>query len=225
MSVKMMTTEQIHNDLSLIHRMWSGGIPQEQADRVNALKGELKRRGVEAKAPSDMPQSVQPGVLEDMNDDQLAKELRDLSVSIGKDPGNDGLQERFANVRFEMRKRATKAKTEQLTHTPDAHPSNGNGTRIAENPGEAVAEPYGRVIGGQRSEAREAALKEEFLAAQATHISRMEEMTRKVNLAKIAADVTATIIAKHADPNGDDIENACVIGLQVATNIFDKVGL
>lgn len=108
MSVKTMTVEQLRGDLDAVARMWPAGTPPEQADRVNALKGELKRRGedfaMRAPREEDKPRS-----LLDMTDDQLSKELRKLSDRIGADPKDENAQERFANVRYEIRKRQRKA--------------------------------------------------------------------------------------------------------------------
>lgn len=226
MSVKMMTTDQIHNDLNSIARMWNGGIPMEQADRVNALKAELKRRGVEVGAPpAPTPQAVNS--IESMNEEQLAKELSALGQRIGKDPTNEALQEQFANVRFELRKRMTGQKAEQITHTPASHPASQLIELVRVEQGapevaQSVAEAHGE---WSRPPVPQSTLKEEFLAAQAQHIARAEEHMRKYNLAKIAAETTATLLATKADPNGDDIESACVVGVQVATTIFSKVGL
>ena len=112
MSVKSMTTEQLQDDLESIARTWPNGIPTEQNDRVTALKGELKRRGAEMRTirpvtgetASDRPRNII-----DMSDVQLEKELRKLSQTIGSDPKDEDAQNRFADVRFEMRKRAKAA--------------------------------------------------------------------------------------------------------------------
>lgn len=106
MSMKTMTTKQLRGDLELLARTWPGGVPPEQADRVNAIKGELKRRGEETAARAPGVETKPRGSLADMTDDQLATELQALSASISNDPKDDGAQERFADVRFEMRRRS-----------------------------------------------------------------------------------------------------------------------
>lgn len=226
MSVKMMTTEQLHTNLATIHNMWSGGVPPEQNDQVNALKAELKRRGVDQRPIYPQEGSAAPRTIDAMNDEQLSKELRELSERISKSPGDDGLQEQFANVRFEMRKRA---KNGQLappvtgafdpvtgeTHMQQLTVPNGNG---------AAKNLLGHV---PPSEERMAALKAEFVEKQQQAQRLIEDMVRKTNLAKIAADVTASILTKYdiSNVDGDVVENACTIGLQVAQNIYAKVGL
>ena len=121
MSVKTMTSDQIQGDLEAISRIWPSGVPPEQTDRVNALKGELKRRGETVRAATRQPPAAQtngqPKSIAGMSDDQLAKELQNLSNAIGTDPNDDALQERFADVRFEMRKRAKAAKEEPAVPT------------------------------------------------------------------------------------------------------------
>lgn len=111
MSIKTMTTEQLRGDLDALARTWPGGIPPEQTDRVNALKGELKRRGEDAAQRTPREETRSKNLL-DMTDDQLAAELRVLSDRIGKDGKDEEAQERFANVRYEMRKRARKAESD-----------------------------------------------------------------------------------------------------------------
>ncbi len=217
MSVKLMTTEQIHNDLTGIARMWAGGVPTEQMDRVNALKSELKRRGVDQRIPGQEEIVTKSVVIEGMDEEQLTKELQSLSVRLGATPGDEALQERFANVRFQLRK---------LT-------KNGNGLVAQSEPQPAPSlssfdEGMVRRTTAEiprRSAASEQMLREEFLAAQAAHIGRAEEQHRKVELAKCAAKISTYALAKHPDPDGDDIEAACALGVAVAENIFAKVGL
>jgi hypothetical protein len=58
-----------------------------------------------------------------MSAEQLEKELRSLSQAIGKDPSDDDLQNRFADVRFEIRKRAKtpeRAREEPVTPPPQS---------------------------------------------------------------------------------------------------------
>jgi hypothetical protein len=108
MSVKQMSTTQIQDDLQSIARMWPDGVPSEQSDRINALKGELKRRGEQARPISTPAQNratsaVLTGPVDALTDDQLASELKRLSAA---DLGDEAIQTRFADVRFELRKRA-----------------------------------------------------------------------------------------------------------------------
>lgn len=106
MSVKQMTSDQIQDDLEQITRQWAGGIPPEQADRINALKSELKRRGEQARVvrPQANGNSDRPKSIKSMTDEQLEKEMRKLSENMSAD--DDEAQERFANLRFEVRQRA-----------------------------------------------------------------------------------------------------------------------
>lgn len=223
MSVKMMTTEAIHTDLATIHNMWSGGIPAEQVDRVNALRAELKRRGADAQVIR--PEQPVARDLGEMTDDQLSAELRALSDRIGKNPSDEALQERFANVRFEMRNRhgrQTQAAPKPITgnfdpNTGETHLQqavNGNGhDRLVPR----TVSNEARVLDEEQKQA--------FVAAQAEHVRLMEQAVRKHNLAKTAADVAATMLTAYKDPNGDDIDNVCTIAVQVAQTVFAKVGL
>jgi hypothetical protein len=217
MSVKLMTTDQIHSNLATLHNMWPGGIPTEQVDQVNALKSELKRRGVDAKiqVPQGFPQpqAQQETPVEGMTADQLAKELGKVSEQLSKNPHDDALQERFANVRFALRQLTKNAPV--AVQEVDLSTNNGNGNghgHVAPNFGQGV--PSDQQAQDER--------------VQATHVQRMQDMeqlVRKHNLAKIAAESASNLLRKYDDPNGDDVENACTIGLQIAENIFGKVGL
>jgi hypothetical protein len=105
MSVKTMSTEQLQNDLKSVTQMWPGGIPTEQADRVNALNSELKRRNVTVEATKPLP-SENIRASDAMSDDELARELRQLSEQLGRNPKDDEAQKRFADIRFEIRQRS-----------------------------------------------------------------------------------------------------------------------
>jgi hypothetical protein len=106
MSVKTMTTEQLQNDLKNVAQMWPGGIPTEQNDRVNALKSELKRRAVPTDVSEMLPtEKILGGSVASMSDDQLATELRKLSDRLGRNPKDEEAQTRFADIRFEIRRR------------------------------------------------------------------------------------------------------------------------
>lgn len=118
MSVKQMTTQQIRDDLDSVALTWPDGVPQQQADRVNALNRELKRRGEEpwvagvsrpATRPTQPPNS--------MTVESLEQELRELSNRIGRAPDDEASQRRFADVRFELRRRA---KVEDYATDPKA---------------------------------------------------------------------------------------------------------
>lgn len=229
MSVKMMTTEQLQNDLAHTFQMWGGGIPPEQNDRVNALRAELKRRGAtEHAARQELP--VARGI-EGMTDEQLAAELRGLSDRISKNPSDETLQERFADVRFELRKRTKNgngqvAQSEPKPVTGNFDPNTGEThmQQMANGNGHDRLVPRQLVHDAEAAE-REEQQKQAFMAAQAERVRLMEQAVRKHNLAKTAADVAATMLTSYKDPNGDDIENVCTIALQVAQNIFVKVGL
>lgn len=103
MSVKTLTTAQIRADLRALALTWPEGIPVEQTDRMNALKGELKRRGEEAEAPAVATKATQRLTVEVMSQEALEKELRSLSEMR---PDDEVSQKRFADIRFELRKRA-----------------------------------------------------------------------------------------------------------------------
>lgn len=224
MSVKLMTTDQIQNDLASVAAMWAGGIPPEQQDRVNALKSELKRRGVGVQpvsAPQPTNGSPQSTVIpEGMTDEQLAKELQSLGERISKNPGDDSLQEQFANVRFELRKRAKNGAT-----TKPAEPPQTNDFKVISN------SPIGQAVGGtggnngMPTQQSLEAMRQDFADRQAAAQKMAEDLVRKHTVANLAARVTSGILSKYADPDGDDIENACTIGVAVAKTIADKVGL
>jgi hypothetical protein len=100
MTIKTMTPQQIRDDLDALALTWPEGIPSEQTDRVNALRGELKRRGEDpwvagaAKTP-----------MASMDADELEMELRELSARIARNPNDEPSQKRFADVRYELRRR------------------------------------------------------------------------------------------------------------------------
>lgn len=124
MSLKQYATETLQADLAALARMWPDGIPPEQNDRVNAIKNELKIRGVSLRPAAQQPrQSVYDEVkvvdagnggesINLLSDAALDAEYKLTARQVGDDPGNDQLQDRFATLRFEMRKRA-KAKADQ----------------------------------------------------------------------------------------------------------------
>ncbi len=224
MSVKMMTTDQIHNDLASIHNMWAGGIPPEQTDRVNALHAELKRRGAEARPASQdvsTDRSVGRPTIDTMTAEQLQAELKRLSNVIGTNPNDDAVQEQFANVRFELRKRA----------------KNGTDHMVSETPKVAAYDPVTGETDLQRAVRGEIdmqaasgnghieALKTEFIVQQERRLHEVAEQARKMHTAQLAVIVAATLLTKHADPNGDDVENACSTAVQVAMSVLTKVGL
>jgi hypothetical protein len=107
MSVKLMTTESIRDDLETIAITWPEGVPVTQVDRVNALTAELKRRGEDTVVPNGAPGKVKTGrrSIKDMDREELEQELRTLSKS---SPGDEAAQERFADVRYELRSRLVK---------------------------------------------------------------------------------------------------------------------
>lgn len=222
MSVKLMTTDQIHLNLATIANMWPGGIPTEQYDQINALKSELKRRGVDAHPMTPTGPQTKPVVVEGMTMEQLQKELEILAGALGKTPNDEGLQERFANVRFELRQRLRNMPVTNapLTQTVDSHPAdpildnnNGNGHAFQDGAVSRQTTQMPRVDPVAQA------------AARAQQMHDMEQLVRKHNLAKLAAESASQILMKYADPNGDDIDNACTIGLAVANKIFEKVGL
>jgi len=107
MSVKQMTTSQIQDDLRTIALMWPEGIPWEQTDRVNALKGELKRRGEPFEKPVDLfdERAVNKPATA-ATTDELEAELRALSERVARNPKDEAAQQRFADVRYELRQRS-----------------------------------------------------------------------------------------------------------------------
>jgi len=114
MSVKTKSTEQIQTDLQGIVKMWPGGIPPEQADSVNALKSELKRRNVMLNADDVSPRENAPGDVNTVSEHQLSKELKVLSDRLARNPKDEEAQTRFADVRFEIRRRAKNGEGKEL---------------------------------------------------------------------------------------------------------------
>jgi len=221
MSVKLMTTEQIHTNLASIHNMWSGGVPPEQVDQVNALKSELKRRGVEMNAQAPILPRVQAQAPEGMTMEQLQLELAKVSLEISKSPNDDSLQERFANVRFELRQRASRVERTPPPPmmTPDApEPTNGTNGHSSFEEAAVVRRTAEMPRGSGIDVAAQA-------QARMQSMQEMEALVRKHNLAKLAADSASRILSMNSDPNGDDIDSACNIGMAVAEKIFEKVGL
>lgn len=100
MSVKTMTADAIRNDLRTIALTWPDGVPWQQLDRVNALKAELKRRNEPIDGPAGPPTPAATP-LAAMTTAELESELRALSTR-----SDEASQARFADVRFEIRRRA-----------------------------------------------------------------------------------------------------------------------
>lgn len=108
MSVKMMPTDQIRDDLETIQLTWPDGVPWQQNDRVTALKTELKRRGEPAVRPDGVPSLLTKKAIASATTDELETELRALSTR-----SDEGSQERFADVRFELRRRAKQLEADE----------------------------------------------------------------------------------------------------------------
>lgn len=98
MSVKQMTSDQLRADLRAIALTFPEGIPWQQVDRVNALRGELKRRGESPDAPAPPATQGSPTAA---TTEELEAELRTLSTR-----NDEESQKRFADVRYELRRRA-----------------------------------------------------------------------------------------------------------------------
>lgn len=101
MSVKLLSADALRADLETIALTWPDGIPSAQQDRVNAIKSELRRRGEPIERPPGAPAPTPAGPLDAMTTEELEAELRALSTR-----SDDASQTRFANVRFELRRRA-----------------------------------------------------------------------------------------------------------------------
>lgn len=126
MSVKLMTSDTIRADLQALALTWPDGIPPEQIDRVNALRGELKRRGEDPNVVASIPTSAVLTAqlpIGQMRQDDLEKELRDLSDRLGKKPDDEAAQNRFADVRFELRRRAKSSPLAETATTPPPPPT------------------------------------------------------------------------------------------------------
>ncbi len=126
MSVKLMTSDTIRADLQALALTWPDGIPPEQIDRVNALRGELKRRGEDPNVAASIPTSAVLTAqlpIGQMRQDDLEKELRDLSDRLGKKPDDEVAQNRFADVRFELRRRAKSSPLADAPTTPPPPPT------------------------------------------------------------------------------------------------------
>lgn len=201
MSVRLMTTDAIKKDIQVTVRQWPGGIPAEQEDRMKALYGELKRRGQEA---PDRPAAPEPQTeLADMNDDGLERELRRVAERIGKEPENEDLQNRFADVRFEIKRRSKPAPSvvrreiefdtpETIAQVEPPRPSNG---------------------------------KSDLLLS----MSAMELRANKLVLAQIAAKVAGELLTRQASVldqiTGDDIAIATGLGVEIAKAVFTKLDI
>lgn len=234
MSVKLMTTEQIHNDIAHTNKMWAGGIPMEQVDRLNALKAELKRRG--AVAQESQPEMPTLRAADSLSNEQLTAELASTADIIRKSPSNEGAHERFADLRFEMRKRGvqdevpkaaafdpvTKVTDMAAAAVPNRFASFEEGTVVRRTTEMPRRDPA-------IEDARMEASKADFLAAQTRNIQSMEKAVRKYNIAKLALDFASQAIIAQADGidevDGDLIEQACTLGVKVAETICAKVGL
>jgi hypothetical protein len=238
MSVRTMTTEALQNDLEVTMLTWGGEIPPEQTDRVNAMKSELKRRGAETTV-------ARPGVkpktkISAMDDDKLAAELKKVAGRLEDDPDDEQLQTRFADIRFELRKRAKAAEVRKLEPDDEEYVSKN---KQASNRGAQLAAELDDVP-EPAPLSRKAPMQTQVAAIQAQAdknietIRALEERQRKYQLAAIASNVAARLLdkAKHDfdallndNPagviDGDDIEMACNVGVQVANAIFAKVGL
>lgn len=212
MTVKLMTSDQINNELNVINRMWSGGIPPEQADRINAYKAELKRRGVETKAAPPQPtQQTANQAVSEMSDEQLTKELGETLQHVGRDLGDDNTQERFADLRFEIRKRNKNGNGSPVIGS--------NATTTETSLAQQLAHLGGEVAG--RSE-------EIFSDALARRVEARNQASRKYHLSVLAANAATNLLSTSNNVNdisGDDIEQACAVGVKIAENICAKVGL
>ncbi len=126
MSVKLMSSDTIRADLQALALTWPDGIPPEQVDRVNALRGELKRRGEDPNVAASIPTSAVLAAqlpIGQMRQDDLEKELRDLSDRLGKKPDDEVAQNRFADVRFELRRRTKSSSPADAPTTPPPPPT------------------------------------------------------------------------------------------------------
>ena len=126
MSVKLITSDTIRADLQALALTWPDGIPPEQVDRVNALRGELKRRGEDPNVAASIPTSAALTAqlpIGQMRQDDLERELRDLSDRLGKKPDDEAAQNRFADVRFELRRRAKSSPLAETATMPPPPPT------------------------------------------------------------------------------------------------------
>jgi len=116
MSVKLMSAEAIRNDLKVIALTWPEGLPWQQVDRVNALKAELKRRGEPLDGPSEPTPARAVNNIAALTTEELEAELRTLSTR-----NDEASQTRFADVRFELRRRA-QSDPDQVKSRPQTAP-------------------------------------------------------------------------------------------------------
>lgn len=123
MSVKTMSPDQIRNDLRVIALTWGDSVPWEQIDRVNALRAELKRRGEPLENPAGRgTQNLRARELSTMTASELESDLRALSDVIAVNPKDESAQQRFADVRYELRNRAKGPSTEAPPSAPPLPP-------------------------------------------------------------------------------------------------------
>lgn len=233
-----MTTEQIHKNLATIANTWPGGVPEQQVDQVRALKAELKRRGVDQHEMRVAANEPKPLEVSEMNADQLSAELQRLSQHIGTHPHDEEAQNRFADVRYALR-----AKSNKPAASMTSPPRTLRVEKLEDTiqPGDVrvlTAEGFQHPEGGLFDEASKAAeklgnsftgdqLQKEMGKTRASGRQDFEAMMRKVNVATIASNVAARLLANqdYGDINGDSVDEATTVAVAVAEAIFTKLGL
>lgn len=238
MSVRKMTVGQLNADLEAIMLTWPDGIPEQQQDRINAIKGELKRRGAdEVSTQSQVRQQTSAVDLADLTEPALEKELRRLSEILNRNSKDEAAQERFAEVRYELRKR------QKVT----SNGNNGNGAKeyapppLAERKVPRQIETPQLDIEVIDSMKKEAAALDQTpdapyepppstVKAEAKNgmlLEHIEQQHLKVQLAQTAAICTTRLLEGKSlvSVSEAEIEEASFIGMRIARSTFEKAGL
>lgn len=206
MSVKLMTSDTIRADLQALVLTWPDGIPPEQADRVNALRGELKRRGEDPNVAASIPTSAVLAAqlpIGQMRQDDLERELRDLSDRLGKKPDDEAAQNRFADVRFELRRRMKSSPLAVTATMPPPPPD----PRALELPDEDEVE-----LKRREREAADAA--QAAVDRRAREVARSKDAdTKRITMEELAARATAVDVkVKNAISSLGGFFVAAVVG-------------
>lgn len=224
--VRTMTTDQIKNDIATTVRQWPQGVPPEQDDRMKALYGELRRRGQDVLTVQQQAQPQQAAAvasdaaLADCSDEALQKELVGLSDRIAR--GDSAAQDRFADIRYEIRKR------------DKARPSSIAARQIefdSEQPQVAQAAPQtAQSENGYSTNKRDWGVQQpQNGKSLLTSFEEVEQRQNRLIYAQIAAKVSGDLLTAQTSAlgqiNGDDIQTACEIGLRITETVFKQLSI
>ena len=222
-SVRAMTTEQIETDLETVSLMWPDGIPETQNDRVTALKTELKRRlgtSVPREKAAAKPKSIMSTSVEALDTDALGVELRRLAEVISKDDNNEEAKNRFADVRYELRRRARRDEPQAPKPSPQV--------ATPELDLSDVEAPKKRIV-PRLADSNEDAKAPNKAVEQFSRDAKMLQDTHvQLQLAAATVKVAVDILtAGGAIVSFEDqlIDIAVEVGAKVAQKAFEKFGL